>query len=145
MRISDWSSDVCSSDLKRLWLGIAIYTGVVLLSLLIGGMLSVLPAEANEGLVEASGLTREVLAAATQAYAQGDFMQVTVQRTQDFMRVLQGDVVVVPMAIGVFMIGVWLVRSGRMHDVAAQRAFFARLALYEIGRASCGERERPYV
>src|SRR3546814_7651778 len=93
MRISDWSSDVCSSDLKRLWLGIAIYTGVVLLSLLIGGMLSVLPAEANEGLVEASGLTREVLAAATQAYAQGDFMQVTVQRTQDFMRVLQGDVV----------------------------------------------------
>src|SRR3546814_10235257 len=89
------------SDRKRLWLGIAIYTGVVLLSLLIGGMLSVLPAEANEGLVEASGLTREVLAAATQAYAQGDFMQVTVQRTQDFMRVLQGDVVVVPMAIGV--------------------------------------------
>src|SRR3546814_10175761 len=59
-------------------------------------------------------------------------MQVTVQRTQDFMRVLQGDVVVVPMAIGVFMIGVWLVRSGRMHDVAAQRAFFARLALYAI-------------
>src|SRR3546814_16285707 len=59
-------------------------------------------------------------------------MQVTVQRTQDFMRVLQGDVVVVPMAIGVFMIGVWLVRSGRMRDVAAQRAFFARLALYAI-------------
>src|SRR3546814_12385020 len=85
-------------------------------------MLSVLPAEANEGLVEASGLTREALAAATQAYARGDFMQVTVQRTQDFMRVLQGDVVVVPMAIGVFMIGVWLVRSGRMHDVAAQRS-----------------------
>src|SRR3546814_161004 len=38
----------------------------------------------------------------------------------------------VPMAIGVFRIGVWLVRSGRMHDVAAQRAFFARLALYAI-------------
>src|SRR3546814_11551708 len=59
-------------------------------------------------------------------------MQVTVQRTQDFMRLLHRDVVVVPMAIGVFMIGVWLVRSGRMHDVAAQRAFFARLALYAI-------------
>src|SRR3546814_16072111 len=30
------------------------------------------------------------------------------------------------------MIVVWLVRSGRMHNVAAQRAFFARLALYAI-------------
>src|SRR3546814_12050175 len=90
-------------DRKRLWLGIAIYAGVVLLSLLIGGMLSVLPAEANEGLVEASGLTREALAAAPQAYARGDFMQVTVQRTQAFMPVLQGDVGVVPMAMGVFM------------------------------------------
>src|SRR3546814_16043915 len=46
------------SDRKRLWLGIAIYTGVVLLSLLIGGMLSVLPSEAHEGLVEASGPTQ---------------------------------------------------------------------------------------
>src|SRR3546814_10311915 len=72
------------SGRKRLWLGVAIYAGVVLLSLLIGGMLSVLPAEANEGLVEASGLTREALAAATQAYARGAFMQVNVQRTQEF-------------------------------------------------------------
>ncbi|MFC3717431.1 DUF418 domain-containing protein [Luteimonas soli] len=120
------------ADRKRLWLGIAIYAGVVVLSLLIGGMLSVLPAEAGEELAKASGLTREAAAAAAQVYAHGDFIQVTAQRWRDFMRLLESDVVVVPMAIGVFMIGVWLVRSGRMHDVAAQRAFFARLALYAV-------------
>lgn len=120
------------ADRKRLWLGIAIYAGVVLLSLLIGGMLSVLPAEAGAELAKASGLTSEAAAAAAQVYAHGDFMQVTAQRGRDFMGLLEADVVVVPMAIGVFMIGVWLVRSGKMHDVAAQRAFFARLALYAI-------------
>src|SRR5690606_24105196 len=118
------------ADRKRLWLGVALYAGVVLLSLLIGGMLSVLPAEANEELLKASGLTSDAATAAAQVYAHGDFIQVTAQRWRDFMRLLESDVVVVPMAIGVFMIGVWLVRSGRMHDVAAQRAFFARLALY---------------
>ena len=120
------------SDRKRLWLGVAIYAGVVLLSLLIGGMLSVLPAEAGEELAKANGLTSDAATAAAQVYAHGDFIQVTAQRWRDFMRLLESDVVVVPMAIGVFMIGVWLVRSGRMHDVAAQRAFFARLALYAI-------------
>src|SRR3546814_1731502 len=93
-------------DRKRLWLGIAIYAGVVLLSLLIGGMLSVLPAEANEGLVEASGLTRDALAAATPAYARGDCMQATVKHTQDSMRVLHGYGGAVPVPIGGFMIGV---------------------------------------
>src|SRR3546814_770541 len=101
---------------SRLGLCSGVDAGLGLLCRLVGGMLSGLPAEANEGLVEASGRTREALAAATQAYARGDFMQVTVQRTQDFMRVLQCDVVVVPMAIGVFMIGVWLVRSGRSEE-----------------------------
>lgn len=119
-------------DRKRLWLGIAIYAGVVLLSLLIGGVLAALPADAGEELAEASGLTREAAVAAARVYAHGDFVQVTAQRWRDFMRLLESDVVVVPMAIGVFMIGVWLVRSGRMHDVAGQRAFFARMALYAI-------------
>lgn len=120
------------ADRKRLWLGIAIYAGVVLLSLLIGAMLAALPAETGQELAKASGLTREAAAAASQVYAHGDFAQVTAQRWRDFMRLLESDVVVVPMAICVFMIGVWLVRSGRMHDVAAQRAFFARLALYAV-------------
>src|SRR5690606_9183640 len=117
---------------KRLWLGIGIYAAMVLLTLAIGGMLSLLPAEAGAELASASGITREALDAATAAYARGDFMRATAQRAQDFLRGLQGDVMVVRMAVGVFMIGIWLVRSGRMHDVLAQRAFFLRLALYAI-------------
>jgi len=119
-------------DRRRLQLGIGIYAAVVLLTLAIGGMLSMLPADAGAELARSGGLTHEAAAAAAQAYAHGDFMQATAQRARDFARVLESDVLVVPLAIGVFMIGIWLVRSGRMHDVAAQRAFFARLALYAI-------------
>lgn len=119
-------------DRKRLRLGIAFYVAIVLLFLAIGAMLSASSGDAGGEIARSSGLTREAAAAAAQTYAHGDYVQVTAQRARDFLHVLQSDILVVPMAIGVFMIGIWLVRSGRMHDVAAQRAFFARLALFSV-------------
>ena len=72
-------------------------------------------------------------AAAAQVYAQGSYGEVVLQRARDFGSVaIQGLLMVVPMALGVFMLGAWLVRSGRVHDVAAQRGFYARMAAWTL-------------
>src|SRR5690606_11116636 len=66
-------------------------------------------------------------------YAHGNYFQVVIQRGRDFLTLgVQGALMVIPMALGVFMLGAWLVRSGRMHDVASQRGWFARLALWTL-------------
>lgn len=119
-------------DRKRLLLGLGLYAAFVLLTLTAGLMFSALPADALAEIETASGQSAEDIAQAAQIYAQGDYWQATQQRARDFMVVLSSDFAVVPMAMGVFMLGIWLVRTGRMHDVVAQRAFFARLALVSI-------------
>jgi len=115
----------------RLWLGIGLYVALAAMFAAGGLLLSLLPA--MPGLAEAADEIDAKAAAASQALAAGGYWQATAQRARDFaMLAMQGSMMVVPMALGVFMLGAWLVRSGRMHDVAAQRGWFARLALWTI-------------
>ena len=117
----------------RLWLGIGLYLAPVALMVVGGGLLSLLPAEALSVFSEGADEFDAKAAAAALVYAEGSYGQVTLQRAADFAMVaVQGAMMVLPMALGVFMLGAWLVRSGRMHDVAAQRGWFARLALWTI-------------
>jgi len=53
---------------------------------------------------------------ASRVYAEGGFLEVTAQRASDYFGVMLTDVLMfqVPMALGVFLIGGWLLRSGRM-------------------------------
>ncbi len=117
----------------RFWLGLGFYLAMVALFLCGGLLLSLLPEDAAAELGALSGDIEAQAAAASRVFAEGGYWQATAQRAADFaMIVMQGSMMMVPMALGVFMLGAWLVRSGRMHDVAAQRGWFARLALWTI-------------
>ena len=120
------------SNRARLALGLALYLVPALFVVGLGGLISMVPG----GIPDVAGMaaqTEERALAAAQAYAHGGYFEAVAQRARDFAaNVLQGDLMVVPMALGVFMLGAWMVRTGRIHDVGAQRAWFARLALWTL-------------
>lgn len=108
-----------------LWLtGLGLYLGVALFSLLVAGALSLLPADALTELGEISA-SAEQIAAVDAIYRDGSFLAITLQRLSDL-----GDLAAaiamgqLPMALGAFLIGLWLWRSGRLRDPAAHRRFW---------------------
>jgi uncharacterized protein len=112
----------------QLSLGLAIYLGLTLLATA-GGLVMA----GVKTLPNAEAATAEAAASAAQAYAHGDYLAVTLQRTRDFMfELLPHDIDIVPMAFAVFLCGAWLVRSGRIGDVAAHAAFFRAMALVGV-------------
>ncbi|WP_407351076.1 DUF418 domain-containing protein [Luteimonas sp. R10] len=112
----------------QLVLGLSIYYGLCLLALLGAAVAGLVPGAAEEGAARAFSADPGATAEAARAYAEGGFARVSGQRAADFARFLLNDFFVVPMALGVFLVGSWLLRSGRIGDVAAQRPFFRRLA-----------------
>ena len=116
-----------------LWLGLAVYFGLAATLVLGGLVLAALPDEAAAALVEMADELDAAAAAAARAMGEGGWWQATAQRMRDFgAAVAQAALMVVPMALSVFLVGAWLVRSGRMRDIGAHRAWFARLALWTI-------------
>jgi len=106
-------------------LGLALYVGMGLFYLANAAMLLVVP----EALM--AGLRAEFAAAAANAavvYPDGGFAAITARRVLDYVQVgLQGQMILVPMAAGVFLVGSWLMRGGWLHDPAAHRRFWGRL------------------
>lgn len=112
----------------RLWAGVGVCLGLGVLTVLGGWLLSTMPGDAEGMAGFGSGLRAEGDAAAA-VYASGSYAAVVQQRASDFVSLaLQSSVTVVPMALSLFLLGGWLLRSGRLHDVSAHRAWFARLA-----------------
>ncbi|MGY1521549.1 DUF418 domain-containing protein [Luteimonas sp. A482] len=121
------------SNRARLWLGIALYATLALMITFGGGLMSLVPAGEIDEIGTMAEEMESAAAVATQVYAHGSYADAVVQRARDFLTLsVQGALMVIPLALGVFMLGAWLVRSGRMHDVASQRGWFARLALWTI-------------
>ena len=117
------------SNRARLVLGVGLYAGMALLVAMGGGLLSLVPAGEAGDLAEAAAQLEAEAATAAQVYAHGSYLAVVGQRARDFASLgLPGLMMVVPMALGVFMLGAWLVRSGRVHDRAASRGFHVRMA-----------------
>ncbi|WP_255516303.1 DUF418 domain-containing protein [Luteimonas suaedae] len=112
----------------QLVLGLSVYYGLCVLTLLGAAAVGLVPGAAEAGAAQALAAGRGAAAEAARVYAEGGFAQVTAQRAADFTRFLLNDFFVVPMALGVFLVGSWLLRSGRIGDIAAQRPFFLRLA-----------------
>lgn len=109
-----------------LWLtGVGLYLGVALFSLLVGGALSLLPADALAELSGEISATAEQIAAVDAIYRDGGFLAITLQRLADLgdlaAAIVMGQL---PMALGAFLIGLWLWRSGRLRDPAAHRRFW---------------------
>ncbi|MHC9086577.1 DUF418 domain-containing protein [Luteimonas sp. RIT-PG2_3] len=131
--------------------GTALYAAAAVMMLAVGGLM--LAMASIDGAALASVID-ESMADATRAadrYAQGDFLAVSLQRLQDFLLVLQAIWLSIPMALGVFLIGNWLVASGRIDDIGRHRGFFIRLAAIalplgiamEVGALALGTRFSP--
>jgi len=61
-------------------------------------------------------------------YADGGFFAVTFQRIQDYALMgLMSQTMLVPMALGVFLVGSWLMAGGRLQALATQRRFWWRV------------------
>ncbi len=121
------------SNRARLLLGIGLYAGLASMIVVGGGLMSLVPPGEMPGFETMAVELESAAAAAREVYAHGSYFQVVFQRGRDFLTLgVQGALMMIPMALGVFMLGAWLVRSGRMHDVASQRGWFARLALWTL-------------
>lgn len=69
-------------------------------------------------------------AQAAQVYREGGFMEVVQQRIDDYGYLMTNAVIFqIPMMVGVFLIGSWLVGTGRLRDPGANRGFFTKLAV----------------
>ncbi|NZA24882.1 DUF418 domain-containing protein [Luteimonas sp. SJ-92] len=113
---------------SRLIAGLAVYYGLCALLLLAVGLASLVPGSDAAG----AGLEQDPTGAAAEAarvYATGGFAEITAQRASDFARFAGYNLFLVPMAAALFLIGSWLVDSGRIRDLAAYRRFFARTLL----------------
>lgn len=111
-------------------LGALLYLLMAGFWLLSGVGLMFLPPEILEPVrVEMAAIAEEGLRAAA-VYRDGGFLEITRQRLADFEFLFTGAVIFqIPMILGVFLIGSWLVGSGRLVDPAAHRGFFIKLAV----------------
>lgn len=110
----------------RLWKWGAGIWGVMVGLMLLGSvamMASGAPAE--DAGVEAMAALRETEIA---AYSAGSYAEATAVRLQWFVHSLGSMFFLVPLVLGMFLVGAWLVRSGAMADPAAHRRLFVRLA-----------------
>lgn len=105
---------------SRAALGFGVYGAVCGLLLLGAGLLSLAPVAVEPAVDPAAAQ------AAAQAYAHGGFAQVTAQRLDDFGNLLPNNLILLPLALSVFVVGGWLLP--RLRDVAANRGFFIALA-----------------
>lgn len=110
--------------------GGGLYLGVAVLWLLFGMVLMAMP-ESTSAMVRAEmlGLVAEADRAAT-VYREGGFLEITRQRLSDYQVVATGALPFqIPMMLGVFLLGRWLVGTGYLADPSANRGFFLKLAL----------------
>lgn len=115
------------------WLGAGLYVTIAGMTVLGGLLLSALPPEAMAPMLAEAAKADAAAAAEAMAFSQGSWWQATAQRARDFAGIaLPALFMLLPLALGVFMLGAWLYRSGRMDDVAAHRAWFARMAAWTL-------------
>lgn len=107
-------------------LGLALYLGIAGLSVLLTGL--ALAVDGGRGMLHEPAAA----AASERVYAAGGYLQVTAQRARDLSRLIAGDIAVVPMALGVFLVGSWLLRSGRIAEPGRHRAYHLRTACWAL-------------
>ena len=116
----------------RVVLGLALYGLPAMLVVAMGGLMSLASGELPDAARMAAAADADALAAA-QVYAHGSYPEAVAQRARDFAGiVLRGDAMVVPMALGVFLLGAAMVGGGHLHDPLAQRGGSLRLALWTL-------------
>lgn len=119
--------------------GVLVYVGMAGLWLLMGAGLMVMPESMMEPVrAEMVGLVAEAERAAA-VYREGGFVDITRQRLSDFQFLATGALPFqIPMMLGVFLIGRWLVGTGRLADPVANRGFFVKLAVGGLALGTLG-------
>lgn len=107
-------------------LGLLAYGGVMGLSI----VLALAMMGRGAGLV--APIDAAASATAAQIYAGGEFGAVTLQRLRDLSGLILADIGTVPMAFGVFLLGSWLYRSGRLHDVDRHRGWHRAMVVVAL-------------
>lgn len=110
--------------------GTLLYVAMAGFWLLGGLMLLAMPDAAMVSVREQMAAMVEAGLRAAAVYRDGGFLEITRQRLDDFHQLFTGAVVFqIPMMLGVFLIGRWLVDTGKLADPLAHRGFFSALAV----------------
>lgn len=117
--------------------GVVLYGLVVALMLLgaLGLYAASLAPDAAAATADADAIAEvaAMRAAELAAYTTGTYAQATAYRWEFFLASASNNIVLVPMVVGMFLLGAWLVRGGAMADPASHRRLFARLAWWGTG------------
>ena len=111
--------------------GAVLYGAVVALVLLAGAAMAALP-DASGAAAAAGGAEAAAAAALrdaeTVAYSSGSYAEANAARLAYFVAQAGNQVALLPMVLGMFLVGAWLVHTGAMADAGRHRPLFARLA-----------------
>ncbi len=119
--------------------GMALYFGVGGLWLLMAVGLFFLPESIQEPVRQEMAALAASGAQAQAVYQDGSFVEAVWQRIADYQTITLSNMLFqVPIILGVFLIGRWLVDSGRLQDPAANRPFFRKLAVGGLLLGSLG-------
>ncbi|MGY0561471.1 DUF418 domain-containing protein [Luteimonas sp. A277] len=113
---------------SQLMAGLLIFAAGAALNLLVALGLMVAPDDVLAGMRAQAAAESALGLEAAGVYGNGGFAAITAQRLADFSTLVAMNVLVVPLALAMFLIGSWLLRSGLLRDVAAHQRFFLRLA-----------------
>jgi len=108
------------------WIGTGMYVAPAFLFLLMGILMSFAPKDALEKMTEDSAATTQSAAEVAKIYSSGSYLDVVQQRGWDFLHLLAFEPFVFISAFGIFLIGAAIMRSGRLLDLNANRAFFLK-------------------
>ncbi|VXB81754.1 conserved membrane hypothetical protein [Luteimonas sp. 9C] len=114
----------------QLLTGLALYAGIAALYLVFAAIMFMLP---DTVLAEMSAPMAASAARAATVYPEGGFIAVLVQRVGDYAQMgLMGQTMLVPMVLGVFLVGSWLMSGGWLQAPAAHRRFWWRLLAFTL-------------
>ncbi|WP_255595108.1 DUF418 domain-containing protein [Lysobacter sp. BMK333-48F3] len=107
-------------------LGLSLYAVPCAFLLLLAGLLALPGVADGDPQAQARGAAERAQAVA--AYAHGSYAEATAQRLREFVGLtLSSASIMVPLALGLFLIGAGLARSGVLADPAAHRGLWHRL------------------
>ncbi|MET0327398.1 MAG: DUF418 domain-containing protein, partial [Luteimonas sp.] len=109
----------------QLTIGLLLYGGMAAFYVANAGLLLVVP---EAMLAEMAGTFAAAAGRAAIVYPDGGFLAVTLQRITDYATIgLMGQIFMVPMVLGVFLVGSWLMSGGWLQAAATHRRFWWRL------------------
>lgn len=106
--------------------GLGLYLGVSAMWVLMGWAMGFMPesaaAEMNTAMAAEAALGEQ----SDRIYATGGYLEISLQRVTEYFTVMFQTVLMfqVPMALGVFLLGAWLLRSGRIQNAASHLRFW---------------------